>query len=699
MDDLDFIAEEKLKGVVSFLRDEAYQWWLTVKEGTPVDRIDWDFFKASFQGKYVGASYVDAQRKAFLNLVQGSKSVSNRYARGIVATDYEHCVRFEDGLRDELRVLIAPQRERDFAVLVEKVKIAEEVKLTEKQNRDKDQSKNKRSFRPSGSSGGLQKRPRFDGPARAQTSTTVGQYRPYALCGKVHFGECRRKTGRCFKCGSVDHMIKDCPRVDQAQSAGRGSEQVKRGSQPLQRGRGPVKGGNGFGRGRGAPGRSAGNTDVRQPGLVYAARRRKDGDAPDVITDTFLIADNSFLALIDIGSTHSYVACSVSETLSIGSEITARKMTVVSPLGQSMIVDKLFKNVPLETQEVVFPADLMELPFGEFDIILGMDWLVKHRAKLDCETKRMVLRTSGNEEVVVIGERRNYFTNVVSALKAVKMVRKGCSAFLAYISALDAKEVIVSEVRTVKDIEDDFLEEMPGLPSDREVEFEIELLPGTAPVSIAPYRMAPKELVELKAQIQELLDRGFIRPSVSPWGAPVLFVKKKDGSMRMCIDHFPLNKLTIKNKYPLLRIDDLSDQLKGATVFSKIDLRSGYHQLKVKEVDIHKIAFRTCYGHYEFLLMPFGLTNALAAFMDMINRVFQPYLDRLVVVFIDDILVYSKSEEEHDAHLRVVLQTLRERQLYAKFSKCEFWLREVTFLRYVVSAEGIRVDPRKGLNP
>ncbi|KAA3488295.1 ty3-gypsy sub-class retrotransposonable element polyprotein [Gossypium australe] len=163
----------------------------------------------------------------------------------------------------------------------------------------------------------------------------------------------------------------------------------------------------------------------------------------------------------------------------------------------------------------------------------------------------------------------------------------------------------------------------------------------------------------------------------------------------MCIDYRQLNKLTIKNKYPLPRIDDLFDQLRGASIFSKIELRSGYHQLKVKEVDIHKTAFQTRYGHYEFLVMPFGLTNAPAVFMDMMNRVFQPYLDQLVVVFIDDVLVYSKIEEEHDSHLRVVLQMLREKQLYAKFSKCEFWLRDVTFLGHVVSAEGIRVDPRK----
>ncbi|KAA3466328.1 DNA/RNA polymerases superfamily protein [Gossypium australe] len=418
--------------------------------------------------------------------------------------------------------------------------------------------------------------------------------------------------------------------------------------------------------------------------------RREDGDAPDVITGMFLIHDVPFIALIDIGSTHSYVACTVSEILGIQFELTDREMSVVSPLGHSVRVNKLFRDVPLEVQGVVFLANLMELPFGEFDFILGMYWLVKHRTNLDCAAKRMVLRTSRDEEVIVIGEQRDYLSTVISALRAEKLVRKGCEAFLAYVSTSDTKDLSARDVRTVNEFSDIFPEELPGLPPNREVEFGIELLQGTALVSVEPYRMAPKELVELKAQIQELLDRGFIRPSVSPWGAPVLFVKKKYGSMCMCIDYRQLNKMMIKNKYPLPIIDDLFDQLRGAAIFSKIDLRLG-----VKEANIYKTAFRTRYGHYEFLVMPFGLTNALAAFMDMMNLVFQPYLDGFVVVFIDDILVYSRTKEEHDSHLRIVLQILREKQLYAKFSKCEFWLKEMTFLGHVVSAERIRVDPRK----
>ena len=175
----------------------------------------------------------------------------------------------------------------------------------------------------------------------------------------------------------------------------------------------------------------------------------------------------------------------------------------------------------------------------------------------------------------------------------------------------------------------------------------------------------------------------------------MLFVKKKDGTLRLCINYRQLNKLTIKNKYPLPRIDDLFDQLKGASIFSKIDLRSGYHQLRIKDMDVHKTTFRTRYGHYEFLVMPFGLINASAAFMDLMNRVFRPHVDQFVVVFINDILVYSKDRENHDTHIRVVLETLRKVQLYAKLSKCEFWLNEVSFLGHIVSKEGIRVDPKK----
>ncbi|GJY56986.1 putative nucleotidyltransferase, ribonuclease H [Tanacetum coccineum] len=257
------------------------------------------------------------------------------------------------------------------------------------------------------------------------------------------------------------------------------------------------------------------------------------------------------------------------------------------------------------------------------------------------------------------------------------------------------KEKLLGDVPVIRDSPEVFPKELPGLLPPRQVEFRIDLILGAAPVARAPYRLAPSEMKELSKQLQELLEKGFIRPSSSPWGAPVLFVKKKDGSFRMCIDYRELNKLTIKNRYPLPRIDDLFDQLQGSSVYSKIDLRSGYHQLRIREEDIPITAFRTRYGHYEFQVMPFGLTNAPAVFMDLMNRVCKPYLDKFVIVFIDDILIYSKNKEEHGEHLKTILNLLRSEKLYAKFSKCDFWLDSVQFLGHVIDSSGVHVDPAK----
>jgi hypothetical protein len=250
-------------------------------------------------------------------------------------------------------------------------------------------------------------------------------------------------------------------------------------------------------------------------------------------------------------------------------------------------------------------------------------------------------------------------------------------------------------IRAVRDFPDVFPKELLGMPPDMEVELVIDLLPGTAPTFKRPYRMSIEELKELKKQLTELQEAGYTRSDSSPCGAPVLFVQKKDGSQRMCVDYRSLNDVTVKNKYPLPRIEDLFDQMRGARVFSKIDLRSGYHQMKIKPSDIPKTAFSIRYGLYEFIVMSFGLTNAPAYFMNLMNKVFMEYLDRFVVVFIDDILIYSKSDSDHEEHLRLVLQKLRDNQLYAKFSKCEFWIGEVPFLGHIISNGGISVDPAK----
>ncbi|GKC47926.1 putative reverse transcriptase domain-containing protein, partial [Tanacetum coccineum] len=264
----------------------------------------------------------------------------------------------------------------------------------------------------------------------------------------------------------------------------------------------------------------------------------------------------------------------------------------------------------------------MPIKLGSFDVIIGMDWLSKNHSRIICDDKVVHIPIDG--------------------------------------------ETLIIRVREFSKV---FPEDLPGLPPVRQVEFQIDLMPGVAPVARAPYRLAPSKMQELSDQLQELADQ---------W-----------------LSDRELNKLTIKNRYPLPRIDYLLDQLQGSSVYSKINLRSGYHQLRVRDEDIPKTAFRTRYEQYEFQVMPFGLTNALAVFMDLMNGVSKPYLDKFVIVFIDDILIYSRKKEEHADHLRIILQLLKKEKLYAKFSKCDFWISIVQFLGHIIDSRGIHVNPCK----
>jgi hypothetical protein len=329
-------------------------------------------------------------------------------------------------------------------------------------------------------------------------------------------------------------------------------------------------------------------------------------------------------------------------------------------------------NIPIILSGVAFPTNLVVLNSHGIDVILGMDWLIKHRGNIAC-AERTVTITNHLGMTVTCHIQSSLPDPTLHGLK------------------FESPE----HVPIVKEYPDVFPEELHGLPSNQEIEFAIDLAPGTTPIAKRPYWMAATKLAELKKQLSELEQKGYVRSSSSPWGAPVLFVRKKHGSMRLCVDYRALNEVTIKNKYPLPRIDDLFDQLKGAKYFSKIDLRSGYYQLKIRSEDVLKTALVTRYGQYEFTVMPFGLTNAPAYFMNLMNKVFMEELDRFFIVFIDGILVYSWSAEEHGQHIKADLEKLWAHQLYAKFSKCEFWLQEVSFLGHILTAEGVVVDPEK----
>ncbi|KAA0037485.1 ty3-gypsy retrotransposon protein [Cucumis melo var. makuwa] len=334
-------------------------------------------------------------------------------------------------------------------------------------------------------------------------------------------------------------------------------------------------------------------------------------------------------------------------------------LSVSTPFGEVMLSKEKIRACQIEIANQMLDVTLLVLDMQDFDVILGMDWLSANHASIDCFGKEVIFNPPSVPSFKFREAGIVCIPKVISAMKASKLLDQGTWGILASVVDTREPEVSLSSEPVVREYPDVFSDELPGLSPPREIDFVIKLEPGIAPILRAPYKMAPAELKELKVQLQELLNKGFIRPSVSPWGAPVLFVKKKDGFMCLFIDYIELNKVTVKNRYPLPRIDDLFDQLQGATVFSKIDLRSGYHQLRIRDSDIPKTTFRSRYGHYKFIVMSFGLTNAPVVFMDLMNRVFKDFLDTFVIVFIDEILIYSKTEAEHEEHLHQALKTLR----------------------------------------
>ncbi|GJT10432.1 putative reverse transcriptase domain-containing protein [Tanacetum coccineum] len=429
------------------------------------------------------------------------------------------------------------------------------------------------------------------------------------LCSKCdynHEGPC---PPRCNNCKKVGHLAKDCrSRPANANNNNRNNNNNN------QKGNGCYECGAQGHFKRNCPklknndrGNQAGND--RAPVKVYVVGNAGE-NLDNVVAGTFLLNNRYAYILFDMGADRSFVSTAFSSQIDITPSTLDHYYDVELADGRIIGLNTILSGCTLNFLNHPFNINLMPVELGSFDAIIGMDWLAKYQAVIVCAEK-IVRIPWRNKTLIIHGDGR-----------------------------------------------------LSGLPPTRQVEFQIDLVPGAAPVARAPYRLAPSEMKELSEQLKELSDKGFIRPSSSPWGAPVL-------------------------------IDDLFDQLQGSSVYSKIDLRSGYHQLRVQEEDIPKTAFRTRYGHYEFQVMPFGLTNAPAVFMDLMNRVCKPYLDKFVIVFIDDILIYSKNKQEHEEHLKLILELLKKEELYAKFSKCEFWIPKVQFLGHVIDSEGIHVDPAK----
>nr|KYP73002.1 Transposon Ty3-I Gag-Pol polyprotein [Cajanus cajan] len=361
-------------------------------------------------------------------------------------------------------------------------------------------------------------------------------------------------------------------------------------------------------------------------GRVFALTGAEASTSSDLVKGKGKAAGKDVMLLFDSRASHSFISYACVAMLGVPVCDLGLRLLVSMPASASVVASELCAGCPIIVNGKKYKVNLICLPLVDIDIILGMDWLSANHILIDCANRRLIFSQEEDELLISAGQAEVWLRDGAE-----------CCLMLAMMSV--ETERVISEIDVVRDFAEVFPNEVPGLPPVREMEFGIDLVPGAGPVSVAPYMMAPAELIELNGQLEDLLEKQLVRPSVSPWGAPVLLVKKKDGGSRLCVDYRQLNKLTIKNKYPLPRIDDLMDQLRGASMFSKIDLRSGYHQIR----DILKTAFRTRYGHYEYVMMPFGVTNAPAVFMDYMNRIFRPFLDKFMVVFIDDILAYSRT--------------------------------------------------------
>nr|CAD41297.2 OSJNBa0020J04.2 [Oryza sativa Japonica Group] len=595
---------DKVIFAVNQLEGPASDWWDTYKEARENDAGEptWEEFTAAFRENFVPAAVMRMKKNEFRWLRQGNTTVQEylnkftqlaRYAIGDLADEEEKIDKFIEGLNDELRGPMIGQDHESFQSLINKVVRLENDQRTVEHNRKRRLAMSRlpqivpQRLKGATSSGW---KPPIVATNRPAAPSNFN--RPVAIQNRTPTPTLAAPGAKmnvnCFNCGGYGHYANNCPHPRKTPVRTGTNAMTVRGTTTPVTGRGLFK----------TPQSNRTATGLGR-GQVNHVRAEEAQEDQGILMGMFSINSTPVKVLFDSGASHSFISLKASQKHNL-TLVGLRKPMIVHSPGGEITVSHACIDVPIRLRDVVFPSNLMILIPQTLDVILGMDWLTKNRGVIDCGRREVTLTTPWGSDMRATMDQDPRLTERAGGI----------------FTMLPLKGMPV-----VQRFPDVFPEDLPGMPPDRDIKFIIDLIPGTAPISKRPYRMPVNELEELKKQIRELQEKGFVRPSSSPWGAPVLFVKKKDGSMRMCVDYRSLNEVTIKNKYLLPRFDDLFDQLKGAKVFSKIDIRSGYHQLKIRTKDIPKTAFSTHYGLYEFTVMSFGLTNAPAYFMNLMNKI------------------------------------------------------------------------------
>ncbi|PKU77049.1 putative mitochondrial protein [Dendrobium catenatum] len=669
------MEEERLMAASMCLEGAAFAWFKYMDKWDPVRT--WRDFKEAIRERFRGSSpweiseqfyaltqegTVEEYRKKFESLVGDMEGLSNSTLGG----------NFMKGLKPEIRDAVKVMRPRDLREAMELAQLVENQKTNARSWRNNHSGGPTRTtttyLAPKGPSPSV---PRESGKEKSGVTRTAGSFKKLT---EEEMQE-KRAKGLCFRCEEKfvpGHRCKDralralTVYIDEAPEEGDDSEEEQ--SDP--------------------------QLEVAEVSLNSVM-----GFTPShTMKVKGKIHGREVVVLIDSGATHNFISTQVAEELGIEPTETG-SYGVMMGTGKIESSTGICKGVEMSLQEIRVVEDFLPLRLGSTDVILGMKWLqTLGETKVNWGTMVMELMVEG-KRVKLRGEP-GLSRAGVSLRSMVKIIHEEGGGFLVELQSLEDQQE--GEEKHIPALVQPFLQEFEdvfqppvGLPPDREREHQIILKEGVSPISVRPYRYPQVQKDEIEKLVGEMLEGGIIQPSVSPFSSPVLLVKKKDGSWRFCVDYRALNKETVPDKFPIPVIDELMDELHGAALFTKIDLKSGYHQIRMRKEDVQKTAFRTHEGHYEFLVMPFGLTNAPATFQALMNRIFRPHLRRFVLVFFDDILIYSRTEEEHLEHLRVVLGVLREHQLKANFKKCDFAQAQVEYLGHVISQEGVAADQSK----